>query len=178
MIPLRSTLLAVLATVRVEPLRRHRMGRLGAGHTITTYQTNGRVETIVIQGTTAYIGGKFTAVRPAGAAPGAHEVVRNHAAAINLTTGAMLPWNPNANATVQTIAVDGNTVIMGGSFTKLRGQGGRPAGRRSMPTTGAMLWRVKPNQQVNDVVLRSGVSYAGGAFTARGWDRSRTTWSP
>ena len=31
--------------------------------------------------------------------------------------------------------------------------------------TGAMLWRVKPNQQVNDVVLRSGVAYAGGAFT-------------
>ncbi len=132
-----------------------------------SYQTNGRVETIVIQGTTAYIGGKFTSVRPAGAAAGTREIVRNHAAAVNLTTGAILPWNPNTNATVQTIAIDGTTVVLGGSFTKL---GGKAAGRLAAvdATTGAKLWSVKPDKQVNDVAIDNGTVYAGGAFTALG----------
>lgn len=132
-----------------------------------TYQTNGRVETIVIQGTTAYLGGKFTSVRPAGAVPGTGELVRNHAAAIDLTTGAVLPWNPNANATVQTIAVDGPTAVLGGSFTKLAGKtAGRLAGVDA--TTGARLWSIKPDKQVNDIAIREGIVYAGGAFTAVG----------
>ncbi len=58
--------------------------------------------------------------------PGSRAVARAHAAAINLTTGALLPWNPAPNGTVQTIAVDGSTVILGGSFTRL---GARNAGR-------------------------------------------------
>ena len=35
-----------------------------------SYQTNGRVNVVVISGTTAYLGGQFTSVRPAGAAAG------------------------------------------------------------------------------------------------------------
>ena len=32
-----------------------------------SYQTNGRVTTITVSGNIAYIGGKFTSVRPSGA---------------------------------------------------------------------------------------------------------------
>ena len=138
-----------------------------AGPPSPSYQTNGRVETIAISGTTAYIGGKFTAVRPPGSPPGNDLVARAHAAAIDLTTGRLLPWNPAPNGTVQTIAVDGGTVIMGGSFTRL---GGRNAGRLVAVTAsnGAVIWKVKPRGQVNDVVIRGEVVYAGGAFTAVG----------
>ena len=58
-----------------------------------SWQANGRVVTIAVSGTTAYLGGKFTSMRPAGAPLGTGEVARNHVAAVDLTTGALLPWN-------------------------------------------------------------------------------------
>ncbi len=91
-------------------------------HINPSWQTNGRVTSMKIVGTTAYIGGKFTSVRPAGAAPGSGEVVRNHAAAINVANRALLPWNPNANGVVQAITANGNAVYLGGSFTQMEGK--------------------------------------------------------
>ena len=60
-----------------------------------SWQTNGRVNAIAIVGDTAYIGGKFTSVRPAGDPLGTGEVTRNHVAAFNLQTGALLSWDPS-----------------------------------------------------------------------------------
>jgi outer membrane protein assembly factor BamB len=62
------------------------------------------------------------------------------------------------------LAVSGSSVVMGGSFTRLQT---RSAGRLAAvdAATGAVLWRAKPNKQVNDLVVRAGVVYAGGAFT-------------
>ena len=163
----RATLFAAIAALALSQLGGTAWAGAVVGPPSPSYQTNGRVETIAISGTTAYIGGKFTAVRPPGAAPGSRAVARAHAAAIDLTTGALLPWNPAPSGTVQTIAVDGHTVILGGSFTRL---GTRNAGRlvAVTGTTGAELWRAKPNGQVNDVVIRDGVVAVGGAFTSVG----------
>jgi hypothetical protein len=61
------------------------------GKPIPSAQTNGRVNVVVVSGTTAYIGGTFTSVRPAGDPLGTGETPRNHAAAIDLTTGAIPP---------------------------------------------------------------------------------------
>ena len=88
-----------------------------------TWQTNGRVNVIVIQGDRAYLGGQFTSVRPAGAAAGSGEVARNHVAAFNIVTGKLVKWNPNANGTVRAIQVVGTTVYLGGSFTQVGGVG-------------------------------------------------------
>jgi len=74
-----------------------------------SWQTNGRVQTIVVVGSTAYVGGEFTSVRPSGSPLGTGEVVRNHAYAVNVQTGALLPWDPNTNNTVQSIVVSGGT---------------------------------------------------------------------
>ncbi len=67
---LRATLFAATATIAFSLLG----GTAWAGAVVSppspSYQTNGRVETIAISGTTAYIGGKFTAVRPPGSPPG------------------------------------------------------------------------------------------------------------
>ena len=67
---------------------------------ILTWQANGTVRSEVISGNIVYIGGTFTAMLPAGST-GAGAVTRNNAAAINLDTGALLPWNPNANDDVR-----------------------------------------------------------------------------
>lgn len=84
-------------------------------------QTNGRVNVVVISGSTAYIGGTFTSVRPAGDPLGTGEQPRNHAAAIDLTTGAILPWNPAPSGAITSIAVNSATgnIYLGGSFGKI-----------------------------------------------------------
>src|SRR5215217_3299758 len=86
-----------------------------------SYQTNGRVWSVAFQGGVIYIGGDFTTVRPAGAAAGTQEVVRNHAAAIDESTGNLLSWNPNVNGTVFSILPEGSTIYFGGKFTKVGG---------------------------------------------------------
>jgi hypothetical protein len=53
-------------------------------HPVPTWQTNGRVNVITVSGSTAYLGGQFTSLRPSGAAAGTGEVTRNHLAAISL----------------------------------------------------------------------------------------------
>jgi len=92
-------------------------------HPVATWQTNGRVNAIAVSGNIVYLGGQFTSMRPPGAAAGTGEVTRNHAAAVSLTTGALLPWNPNVNNTVRAIRVVGSTVYLGGAFTQVGGAG-------------------------------------------------------
>ena len=137
--------------------------------TITpSWQTNGRVLAITIVGSTAYIGGKFTSVRPPGDPLGTGEVARNHVAAIDLDTDTLLPWNPNANNTVQTIAVDSdtNTVYLGGYFAKV---GGKTHSRLAAvdENLGAPVATFKPsaNAAVMALQITNGTLYAGGNFT-------------
>ena len=132
-----------------------------------SYQTNGRVNVVVISGTTAYLGGQFTSVRPAGAAAGTGEVTRNHAAAINLTTGAVLPWNPNVSATVAAIYANGSTVYLGGAFGKVGGKSRKDIAAVDA-TTGALItgFKTTVNAGVRGITLANGQLYLGGTFTA------------
>ena len=73
-----------------------------------------RVATIAQQGNNVYFGGSFGTV--AG-------VVRNRLAAVQASDGALLPWNPDANADVKVVrpAPDGSKVYVGGAFDTLGG---------------------------------------------------------
>jgi outer membrane protein assembly factor BamB len=131
-----------------------------------SWQANGRVETVVISGSTAYLGGMFTSMRPSGDPAGTGEVARNHAAAIDLETGALLPWDPNANNTVQAIAVSGSTVYLGGTFGTV---GGKTHARVAAvdATTGAPIqtFKAKANGEVMSLAVGVSGLYMGGAFT-------------
>jgi hypothetical protein len=131
-----------------------------------TWQTNGRVLSIQIVGSVAYIGGKFTSVRPAGDPAGTGEVPRNRAAAIDLSTQTLLPWNPNASGTVQAIAVSGSTVYVGGSFGMVGGKSHKDIAAVDA-TSGAPLasFKAKANAEVLTLQVASGNVYAGGQFT-------------
>jgi hypothetical protein len=131
-----------------------------------TWQTNGRVNAIQVVGSTVYIGGQFTSVRPAGDPLGTGEVTRNRVAAFNITTGALLPWNPNASGTVQAIAVKGSTVFLGGSFTKVGGKGHQRLAAVDA-TTGTPIATYKPtiDAEVLTLALAGSDVYAGGMFT-------------
>ncbi|HEY5091334.1 MAG TPA: hypothetical protein VIK30_15245, partial [Polyangia bacterium] len=80
----------------------------------SSWQTNGRVRTIAVAAHKIFIGGDFTVVRAPGAATGG--VARSHLAALSLTTGKLMPWNPKANGTVTALRVNpaGTTIYIGG----------------------------------------------------------------
>src|SRR3954447_22225051 len=134
-------------------------------HPAPTWQTNGRVNAIAVSGNTVYIGGQFTALRPPGAAAGSGNVTRNHAAALNLKTGALLPWNPNVNNTVRAIRVTGTTVYLGGAFTQVGGAGhSRIAAVNA--STGAVLagFKASASGEVFALAASGSSLFLGGGF--------------
>ena len=136
---------------------------------VTSWQANGIVTATVVSGNTIYLGGKFTAMYPSGST-GAGAVTRNHVAAIDLTTGELLPWDPNVSGAVSAIAVDGSTVYLGGTFSKV-GAASRKNLAAVDATTGAVEAGFKApslNGGVMAVAVSGGELYAGGAFTTVG----------
>jgi hypothetical protein len=135
-------------------------------HPVQTWQTNGRVNVIVVSGSTVYLGGQFTSLRPPGAPAGQGEVTRNHAAAVSLTTGALLPWNPNVNNTVRAIRVVGTTVYLGGAFTQVGGTGHSRIAAVSTGT-GAVIagFHASANAEVFALASSGSSLFMGGGFT-------------
>ena len=120
---------------------------------------------MIVEGNTAYIGGEFTSLSPAG---GGASVTRNHAAAIDMTTGAVLPWNPNVNGVVYTMLASGSNIYVGGSFTSVGGSTHKNIAEVNA-TSGAVVTAFtnnsKPNKAVRALVIANGNLYMGGAFT-------------
>jgi hypothetical protein len=133
---------------------------------IATYQANGRVQAITVANGTVYIGGEFTSVRPAGS--GGASTTRNHVAAFDEATGALLPWNPDVTGNVRAIDIVGSTAYLGGSFSRVGG-----AARHNLAavdaTSGAVAsWNPGASSQVLDMGHSDGVLFVGGDFTTAG----------
>jgi trimeric autotransporter adhesin len=128
-----------------------------------TAQTNGRVNAIVYAGTRVYIGGSFTEVRPPGAAMG-EGVTRNNLAALDATTGAVLPFDPNVNGKVHALAVASGIVYLGGAFTRVGGQSRTRLA--AVTSNGAVTgWAPRANDAVLALDAFNGTLYVGGQFT-------------
>ncbi len=133
----------------------------------STYQTNGRVWAILSIGSTVYIGGTFTTVRPPGAAAHSGEVPRSRLAAFDRDTGALLPWNPGANKDVYalTASLDGTAIYVGGWFAQLGGAN-RSRLAEVDATTGAVLpWAPRTDNKVQTIAVTPTKIYLGGTFT-------------
>ncbi|HEU0192982.1 MAG TPA: hypothetical protein VFQ71_02215, partial [Gaiellales bacterium] len=129
-----------------------------------SYQANGTVRSIIIVGNTAYLGGQFTAMIPSG---GGTAVTRNHLAAVDMTTGGLLPWNPNANGTVYTLLASGGNVYVGGSFTTVGGATHKNVAEVN-GSSGALVSSfgntLRPNKAVRALAMSpTGNLYVGGA---------------
>jgi hypothetical protein len=143
---------------------------------LKTWGATGAVRAEVIVGTTLYIGGSFTSVV---SPDGATTVARRHLAAIDLTTGDLLPWSPTTNGSVLAMVTDGTTLYIGGSFTTVNSTA--RARLAALDTTGALLpWATGANALIDALHLRGATLYVGGAFTtlggaARGYLGATTT---
>jgi Ca2+-binding RTX toxin-like protein len=131
---------------------------------------NGRISDILVSGDTIYLAGSFTQITDKDGTT----FTRNNLAAIDANTGAVRPWNPNAqntsgNSSVRTMALssDGSRMFVGGTFTSV---GGQTRNRLAAidPVTGSVDKNWK-GTGVNDVVRALVVSgdrlYLGGNFT-------------
>jgi hypothetical protein len=75
----------------------------------------GDVRSLAVDGSTLYVGGIFSHARPTDLTD--DEAPRANAAAFNLVTGELLPWQPDPGRTVDALAVSGDgRVFVGGDF--------------------------------------------------------------
>jgi PKD repeat protein len=139
---------------------------------LPTVQINGVAWSQVVVGDTVYVAGSFTRARPAGAAPGVNESVRDNLLAYDIRTGALVPsFAPSLNAQALVVAAspDGSRVYVGGDFTSVSGQ---PRSRVAAfdTRTGALVQDFRPsvNSRVRALAATNGTVYLGGDLTAVG----------
>jgi trimeric autotransporter adhesin len=117
------------------------------------------VYSLAVSGTTVYAGGNFTSVGGQS---------RNNIAALDATTGDVLPWNPNANNWVYSLAVSGTAVYAGGQFTGLGGQRRNFIAAFDATTGKATDWDPNANGGVVSLAVSGTTVYAGGSFDSIG----------
>jgi hypothetical protein len=131
----------------------------------SSWQTDGKVNAIVVGNGKIYIGGSFTHVRAPGAPAGG--AVRNHLAALNVHTGALMPWNPGANDIVNALALkpNGKTIYAGGHFTKVHGAARLHVAAINASASTLRPWKANANGKVDVIKATRTRVYIGGEFT-------------
>jgi len=110
----------------------------------------------------AYIGGLFTSLTNPD--PPFTTVSRNYAAAIDLTTGEPLPWNPNPDYHVYSLAHTASSVYLGGGFYNAGGLN-RPGLVAVDKASGiAQTWNPGFQPNVMAMTIAAGKLFVGGTF--------------
>lgn len=135
---------------------------------LPTAQINGVVWSQVMVGNIVYAGGNFTRARPAGAAAGTQEVVRNNLVAYNVTTGVMTSFAPNVNGQVQgvTASPDGSTLYAVGQFTQVNGQNRYRVAAFNTATGALTSFAPVVNSTIYGAAATASTLYIGGNFTS------------
>jgi hypothetical protein len=127
---------------------------------------NGAVAAIAVAGSTVYLGGAF-----AGANAVNGSLTRNRLAAVDATTALALPWDPNANNTVNSLAVSGASVFIGGDFSGAAAIDGKTRTRVAAvdgETGVATNFAPDVNGTVGTLAVLGSNLYIGGAFSSVG----------
>jgi predicted small secreted protein len=126
---------------------------------------NDTVHTLAISGSAVYVGGSFTTIGGQS---------RNRIAALDATTGNATPWNPpnvsggSTVTRVNTLAVGGSTVYVGGYFTTIGGQSRNYIAALDAATGSLTPWNPNANGNVYTLAINGDAVYVGGYFTTIG----------
>ncbi len=128
---------------------------------------NGDVDAIAVADNIVYVGGAFTNI-------GAQ--TRWGIAALDATTGTLLPWNPsafnsftpNSPGTVRAILVRGANIFVGGAFISIGGQNRNNIAAIDANTGLATGWLTGSNRPVYAIAQAGNTIYAGGIFDSMG----------
>jgi hypothetical protein len=134
------------------------------GNPLPTWGANDRVTAMVTAGGKTIIGGRFTSVID----PGGNAFPAAHLAVIDSTTGVVdQTWQGGADDEVNSLAVLGNTLFVGGKFNHLNGVSHRNLGALNL-TSGVLLsgFSATANRPVDALAAVGSSVYAGGPFTS------------
>jgi hypothetical protein len=126
---------------------------------------NDSVFALAVNGQDVYAGGVFTAI---GGQLVANRIARLNSLADNNSADS---WNPNANGSVNALALDGTVVYVGGDFTDIGGQGRNGIARLDTLTDTNQADGWNPDAtggSVYALTLDGTDLYAGGSFTSIG----------
>ena len=115
------------------------------------------VRGIIVVGDTVFFGGDFVEVEGQS---------RSGLAAVDATTGAIRPWDPNVSGYVTSMALSGGTVYVAGWFDAIGGQPRDFLGAVDMATGQVTAWSPRANGRGFFIAASAGTVYAGGAFTS------------
>jgi trimeric autotransporter adhesin len=139
---------------------------------LPTVQINGVVWSQVVVGNTVYAAGSFSRARPAGAAAGTQETVRNNLLAFDIRTGQLnTSFAPDLNAQALAVAAspDGSRIYVGGDFTMANGQvRNRVAAYDTASGTLVAGFAPSVNGPVRALAASATTVYLGGSFSAVG----------
>jgi hypothetical protein len=126
---------------------------LGGGY--VSPQVNDNPHTVFVSGNTIYVGGFFDT---------ANGSVRNHFAAFDRNTGALLPWAPNFNGTVWAFERLGNRLYASGEFTTVDGAPRSYAAAFDTSTATPTLtnWAPQLDKPVNGMTIEDSAIYLTG----------------
>lgn len=126
---------------------------------------NNNVYALLLSGGVLYAGGDFSLVGSPG-------VARNHVAAFDAATGALLPFAPNITGTVRALALSGATLYAGGTFRIVEGGvtvrsrlAAYDTATSAMTSFNAGLDDADLNE-VRTLALSGGTLYVGGLFNS------------
>jgi len=122
------------------------------------------VSTLAVSGSNVYVGGHFTAIGGKS---------RSNIAAIDISTGLATDWNPNASGdnhdtSVNTLAVSGSNVYVGGDFTAIGGKSRNYIAAIDITTGLATDWNPNAIYTINTLAVSGSNVYVGGWFPAIG----------
>jgi WD40 repeat protein len=118
---------------------------------------NNTVSTLLLSGSTIYVGGTFTEIATA-----AGREPRNRLAAIG-TGGKLSDWNPNPDAPVRALAIIDNTLYVGGRFANI---GNAQRNHLAAIGTNGVLsnWQADTDDSVRALAVSGNTIYASGPF--------------
>ncbi|WP_170981522.1 PKD domain-containing protein [Nocardioides dongxiaopingii] len=142
------------------------------GDALPTAQINGVAWAQAVVGDVVYVGGDFSSVRPAGAAPGTGEVNRSNLLAYDITTGQLIAdFAPRLNGQVRALtpSPDGSRLYVGGTFTTIDGQTrNRVAAFDTATRTLVASFTTNINYDVYAVAATNEKVFVGGDFQSVG----------